>query len=165
MRPAPALTRLLPGPVVALAAALLALAAAVPALAQSDGMSRAVVEAQGETFRVDVADTPALRSRGLGGRARLGPDEGMLFVYRQKDRYAYWMKGMLIPIDIIWLDNTRVVHIEHRVQPPPEGASDYELDNYRPDAPANMVLELAAGRAEAIGLSEGDRVRVRFGAQ
>ncbi len=124
--------------------------------------SRARVELGGQTFVVDVVDTPALQARGLGGRTRLGPDEGMLFVYPDKERRTFWMRGMLIPIDILWLDNNRIIHIEHRVPPPAPGTPPRQLPTYAAPAPANGVLEIAAGRAAALGVRVGDYARMVF---
>lgn len=143
-------------------ALVVGLVAALPAGA-TPGYPQAEVLIHGETIRVDVADTPDRQVLGLGGRERLGPLEGMLFIYAEKQRHTFWMRGMVIPIDMIWLDNHTVVHIEHDVPPPPAGQSEAALPTYRPDAPANFVLELAAGRARALGLRVGDRVRYRFG--
>lgn len=128
------------------------------------GMAQAEVRFGKAVIQVDVADSPELQSRGLGGRRHLAPNAGMLFVYDQKGRYAFWMRGMFIPIDIIWLDNRQVVHIEHNVPPPSRGTPDARLATYRPDTPANLVLELAAGRAKALGLKVGSQVRYRFNA-
>jgi sulfite exporter TauE/SafE len=63
-----------------------------------------------------------------------------------------WMKDMLIPIDMIWIDSLgRVVHIEERVNPKtypkvfqPEGVS------------AKYVLELPEGYVERNDVKEGD---------
>lgn len=125
-------------------------------------MMKAEVILRGQVFRVDVADTPAQQAKGLGGRKFLGPNEGMIFLYNEKSRHSFWMKGMRIPIDMIWLDNRRVVYIEHNVPPPTAGMTEADLLTYRPDEPANIVLEIAAGRARALGLQVGDRVRFRF---
>lgn len=125
-------------------------------------MAQAEVVAAGVTFRVDVADTPSLQAQGLAGRKALGPREGMLFVYTQRERHSFWMRGMLMSIDIIWLDNRRVVHIEHKVPPPKPGTPQESLPTYQPRDPANFVLEIAAGRAKALGLQVGDRVEFRF---
>ncbi len=131
--------------------------------AESGPMAAAEVVIKGQVFRVDVADTPSRMARGLGGRRSLAPDAGMLFVYSNKGRHTFWMRGMFIPIDIIWLDNRRVVHIERHVPPPEAGTPPTELATYAPAAPANFVLEIAAGRADALGLKVGDLVRYRFG--
>ena len=125
-------------------------------------MAKAEVIVGEEVIRVDVADTPSLQSKGLGGRKRLAPNAGMLFVYTEKGRHAFWMRGMYIPIDIIWLDNRRVVHIERDVPPPPPGTPESKLTTYASPSPANLVLELAAGRAKSLGLKLGSQVTFRF---
>ena len=125
-------------------------------------MAKAEVIVGKEVIRVDVADTPSLQSKGLGGRKRLAPNAGMLFVYTEKGRHAFWMRGMFIPIDIIWLDNRRVVHIERDVPPPPPGTPESKLTTYASPSPANLVLELAAGRARELGLKVGSQVTFRF---
>lgn len=125
---------------------------------------RARVTAAGHTFVVDVAQTPETQTLGLGGRKHLGPSDGMLFIYTDKSRYTFWMKGMLIPIDMIWLDNRRVVHIEHRVPPPAPEAPEASLPTYAPQEPANFILEIAAGRSDELHLKEGDLVSYDFSA-
>jgi len=133
-----------------------------PTSAPAQGKAR--VHFGDHTWTVDVADTPTLQRKGLGGRAALAPDEGMLFLYPDKGRRTFWMRGMLIPIDIVWLDNRRVVHIEHRVQPPPTpDTPPPQLSTYEAPVPANMVLEIPAGQARELGLSVGDRLSFEFG--
>ena len=141
------------------AGALLALTLLLlPALLGAATMPRAKVTAGGHTFVVDVATTSAEQTLGLGGRKHLGPSDGMLFVYTDKSRLTFWMKGMFIPIDMLWMDNRRIVHIEHRAPPPKAGTPDGALPTYQPDEPANFVLEIAAGRADELHLKEGDLV-------
>lgn len=135
---------------------------AVTPVSAQQPLAKAEVIIHGRVFRVDVADSPAGQAKGLGGREHLAPDEGMLFVYADKRRHGFWMKGMFIPIDMIWLDNRSVVHIEHEVPPPKPGTDDRTLPTYRPPQPGNFVLEIAAGRAREIGLKVGDRVAYRF---
>lgn len=135
-----------------------------PAALSAEG-GKARVTVKGAVFSVDVVETPAAQSRGLGGRARLASGEGMLFLYASKERRSFWMKAMLISIDIIWLENRRVVHIEHNVPPPARGTRDWDLPTYAPTVPANGVLEIAAGRARALGLRVGDLIGIRLGAQ
>jgi uncharacterized membrane protein (UPF0127 family) len=116
----------------------------------------------GAVFRVDVAELPADQTRGLGGRKALAPDEGMVFVYRERHEPGFWMHGMLIPIDMLWIDTDRIVYIVHRAPPPQSGTPDSALPVYTPPAPANLVLEIAAGRARELGLKVGDPVEFDF---
>ena len=115
----------------------------------------------GVWFLLELAETPAAQHRGLGGRLRLGPREGMLFLYPRKQLLRFWMREMRIPIDILWLDGETIVHIAHEVPPEP-GVPDEALRVYRPPRPADSVIEIAAGQARALGLSVGQRVELRF---
>lgn len=144
-----------------LLAAWAGFAAAASALA-TPGYAQAEVIIHGHTIRVDLADTEAKQELGLGNRTHLAPDRGMLFPYAEEGHPAFWMKRMHFPIDMIWLDNDTVVHIAANVPPPAPGTPDRELPVYRPKALANFVLELAAGRAHALGLHVGDQVSYRF---
>jgi hypothetical protein len=149
-----------------LAAAGLAAAglAAAELVAAEFTYPQARITAGGHGFTVDVAQTAETQTLGLGGRRFLGPSDGMLFVYAEKSRYTFWMKGMLIPIDMIWLDNRRIVHIERRVPPPQPNAAEFSLPTYAPEQPANFVLEIAAGRSDELHLKEGDLVTYDFSA-
>ena len=107
----------------------------------------------GQKVRVIVADTDALREKGLGGHAGLAPDEGMLFVFEEDAPYGFWMKGMLFSIDILWLDRERkIVHIAPSVSPQTYPQS------YAPPVPARYVLELPAGFASRHNVRVGQSV-------
>jgi uncharacterized membrane protein (UPF0127 family) len=136
-------------------------AASVPA-PRAQNAAKAQVIIHGHVITVEIADTLDRQVRGLSGRPRLRPDEGMLFVYADEGDRVFWMRDMLIPLDIIWLRNRRVVHIEPSVPAPPPGAAPRDLPTYRSAEPANFVLELAAGRTRELGLKPGDRVEFRF---
>lgn len=104
----------------------------------------------------EIADTPERQRRGLSGRPSLAPGEGMLFTYAEPAPRGFWMPDMHFDIDIVWIRDGRVVHIESRVPHAVSGA----LPTYRPEAPADRVLEVAAGTAERLGWRVGDPVRV-----
>ena len=76
-----------------------------------------VTTSTGEEIPVEVADTLKKRSLGLGKRTSLKKGWGMLFVFEKRKTHRFWMKDMQFPLDIIWLDNHRIVHIIHNVQP------------------------------------------------
>ena len=117
---------------------------ALPRSAPQNGPPRlqtiVTLSIDGTSVRVAIADTPALRERGLSGYAPLEADEGMLFVFEEDGRHSFWMKDMLFAIDMLWLDaEGRVVHLEKGVSP------DTFPTAFTPDAPARYVLEVPAG--------------------
>jgi uncharacterized membrane protein (UPF0127 family) len=84
----------------------------------------------------------------------------MLFVYSAPGNRIFWMKGMSIPIDILWARNGQIVFIEHQVPPPSPMAGDRSLKRYGKGIQADMVLELPAGYAVNHTISPGQSIRL-----
>jgi len=118
-----------------------------------------VITASGIEIPVEVADTSQKRSLGLGKRSGLKKDWGMLFVFDKRKTHRFWMKDMQFALDIIWLDNYRIVHILRNVQPGILGEKPTILE---PPEAANFVLEIAAGRAAELRLKQGDLLKYNF---
>jgi len=118
------------------------------------GGVRRVVLPNGATIVAQVVDTPEAQREGLAGTKQLASDSGMLFVFAQPGTHPMWMKGMKIPIDMVWLDDQgRVVYLAANVPVPQDDQPD--LPSYVNDQPAKYVLELTAGEAEQTGIREG----------
>ncbi|MDD3474967.1 MAG: DUF192 domain-containing protein [Candidatus Dojkabacteria bacterium] len=67
---------------------------------------------------VEIADDDLERSRGLSGRSSLGDYEGMLFVFQNEVNNPFWMKDMLISLDIVFIDSDNfIVDIKGNQQP------------------------------------------------
>ncbi|MEK7465035.1 MAG: DUF192 domain-containing protein [Patescibacteria group bacterium] len=122
----------------------------------------ALVSFGSEHFSLEVADTPVLHQRGLGGRTELPERGGMLFLFGELGARTFWMKDMKMPIDIIWLAGSRIIGVEHTVPAPPSGIPDEELPRYHSPEPADRVIELAAGRTEELGLRVGQTVEIQL---
>ena len=140
----------------------LLLAAAFPALLGPLAFGepvRATVILAGQKFQLEIADTPGLQSLGLGGRDALGKGRGMLFLYTQRGRHSFWMKGMHFDIDIVWIRDGRIVSVAARVPAPPS-PNETEPARVSPSELADTVLEVPAGYAAAHGWRRGDRVVV-----
>ncbi len=106
-----------------------------------------------KVYLVEIADTGAERQKGLGGREFLAENNGMLFVFDKPDRYSFWMKDTLIPLDIIWIsEDKKIVFIEKNVRP------ESFPESYSPNSDALYVLELVAGESEKSFLEIGDQV-------
>lgn len=110
-------------------------------------------------IQVEIADTPEKRAQGLSGREMLGVSQGMLFPMDESQVYAFWMKDMRFPLDIIWIRDGRVVDISESVPAPKAGELPASV---RPREPVNYVLEVNAGFVEKKGISVGDRVEIKF---
>jgi uncharacterized membrane protein (UPF0127 family) len=109
----------------------------------------------GESLSAELAVTQEERALGLMFRKTIECDQGMLFVFDNEDFYSFWMKNMLIPLDLIWLDKEkRIVHIERCVPP----CEREPCPSYSPRIPGMYVLELKAGSVEQRGLKIFDRL-------
>lgn len=102
-----------------------------------------------------VADTQEEREQGLSGKESLGENEGMLFSFDRPGYYGFWMRDMQFPIDIVFLDGEEVVTVYENVPVPSEGEA---LSVYKPEAPADRVLELNANKVSELEIQKGDTI-------
>jgi len=104
---------------------------------------------------VELAVSYAEIQRGLSGRVSLAEDKGLLFIFSRPAIYRFWMPDMNFPIDIIWINEGKIIGINHNV------SNDFDPDNpifYYAPKPAQYVLEVNAGFAEQHGLDVGDNL-------
>ena len=80
----------------------------------------------------------------------------MWFPYEVPGRLSFWMKGMQIPLDFVWVHDGRIVDLTADV--PPDGGSRTMV---RPRVPASGALEVAAGTIARWGWKVGDPVSIR----
>jgi len=93
-------------------------------------------------YKLEIADTPQKREKGLMERDFLPENEGMIFIFPKEGHYSIWMYKTKIPLKIIWLDsNWEVVHVEENV-PPCEETNPFKCPSYTPPKPARYVVEI-----------------------
>jgi len=110
-------------------------------------------------FNVELAQTSQRRAYGLMFKQSLDSDKGMLFIFHKEEEHSFWMKNMLIPLDIIWIDkDKKVVWVKENVQP----CLEQECKSIKPDQKAKYVLELNAGTIDKINLKIGDELAFSF---
>ncbi len=64
------------------------------------------------SLRVETANTPEERAKGLMGRVTLPADEGMAFLYDAPTQESFWMKDTSIPLSIaFWDEDGRIISI------------------------------------------------------
>ena len=114
-------------------------------------LPRAVLP-DGLAIDLELAMTAQEISNGLMFRPSLSDSRGMLFLFEQPRQPSFWMKNVLIPLDLVFLDGTgTVVDVIADVQP---CATD-PCPNYPPSSPCEAVLEINAGSAAAHGIEVG----------
>jgi len=107
--------------------------AAVPVPAGS-----AAVRIGERSFSVEIADTRKSREHGLADRDALCASCAMLFRFDAPGKYGFWMKGMRFPLDLAWIRDGKIVHIER----------DIPADSpaiMKPEGDATEVIETNAG--------------------
>jgi uncharacterized membrane protein (UPF0127 family) len=118
----------------------------------------AIVEIKGEKIDLEVAQTPQQLTIGLMYRDSLPPNRGMLFPFQPPRIVSFWMKNVSIPLDMIFLSQGVIQHIESNVPP----CQTPSCPVYGPKVKVDQVLELAGGRATELNLNMGDRLEVKF---
>lgn len=114
----------------------------------ADGSSKAIAR-----FEVEIADEPGEWQRGLMERPSLAQNRGMLFIFPEQAPRVFWMMNTLIHLDIIFADDDgRILNIAADVPP---CVAPRRCPTYRSSAPARYVLEIAGGRAKALGIRHG----------
>ncbi|MBB4195967.1 hypothetical protein GGE45_006050 [Rhizobium aethiopicum] len=103
-------------------------------------------------FTVEVAATGDQRARGLMFRKSMADDAGMIFDFGQTRRVAMWMENTILPLDMLFADDTGTIrHIK-------ENAKPYSRDIIDSMSPVKYVVELNAGIVTKLGIKPGDRI-------
>ncbi|HUP14587.1 MAG TPA: DUF192 domain-containing protein [Acidimicrobiia bacterium] len=105
------------------------------------GWAVATVNVGGQALLVAIADDPGERAQGLMGVEELGDLDGMLFVFSQEALGGFWMKGTLIPLDIVFFDDDRTFVDMLSMVP----CTADPCPSYVPAAPYSWALETPVG--------------------
>jgi len=111
-----------------------------------------MLNVNGHEISATVANTFALRKKGLMYRRSLAENEGMLFVFPKANYYAMWMKNTLIPLSVAFID-------QHGVIINIEEMTALSLDQHTAQKPAKFALEMNAGWFYRHKAKTGDPVR------
>ena len=119
------------------------------------------VTLKGQTFLVELADDNNSRAMGLMFREKLADDAGMLFIFPDVFRRAFWMKNTLIPLDILYFDEDRIL-VSISENTPPCKNTTTRCPNYPSSKPAKYVLEINAGLSRKYGFQPGDELNIEL---
>ena len=102
----------------------------------------------GHKLTAEVAATNEQRMTGLMHRFSLKPDHGMLFVFRDQQPQAFWMKNTFIALSIAYIDDKgRIANIEDMAP---------RTENTHPsNGPVLYALEMKKGWFKDHGIDAG----------
>jgi len=99
---------------------------------------------------IEIADTDSSRTRGLMQRDGLPDQSGMLFVFEIEKEQGFWMANTRIALDLIFIRS------DGSVQRVAKYVQAMSLETVLSNGPAQYVLEVSAGVADSMGITEGD---------
>tara|TARA_B100000315_G_C14397926_1_gene505091 strand:+ start:63 stop:512 length:450 start_codon:yes stop_codon:yes gene_type:complete len=109
-----------------------------------------------KTFKVELLKEGWELQKGLSGREKLSKNKGILFIFPKADKHSFWMKEMKFSIDILWIDNDKIIDIKEKLAIP----ITHNLKRYTPSSTAKYVLEINSGLSEKYGFKVGDKVKL-----
>jgi len=102
-------------------------------------------------IKAEVAADGPTRTRGLMMRERLGPNEGMIFVFPDKASHCFWMRNTLIALSIAFVDDDGTITNIEDMKP----QSD---DSHCPVRAVRYALEMEKGWFARRGVKAGARL-------
>ena len=104
------------------------------------------------SFSMEVAADDESREKGLMYRKEMAPDAGMLFDFHTPQLVSFWMENTVLPLDMLF------VRADGTIARIKANATPYSRENIPSGEPIQLVIELNAGRAAALGITEGAKV-------
>lgn len=133
---------------------------ASPSIAESD-ISIAILRGEGEPVRVrvEVADSPVERQRGLMDRTSLDADAGMVFLFADEEGAVtdrFWMKDTQIPLSIAFWDADGSILTIQDMDP----CTADPCPTYGATTPYVGALEVDQGFFDEHGIHVGDSIEL-----
>ena len=111
------------------------------------------ISINGHTVRAWIANTQAAQERGLMHVEALPADTGMLFVFSSLMPRAFWNKNTLIPLDLLWIREGKIVGISALPAEPEAG-----IVHVASGEVVDMVLEVPRGWVEVHKVKIGNKL-------
>lgn len=119
----------------------------------------------GQTYSLELARDDKSREKGLGGRASIPDDGGMLFVFPDSAVRNFWMYDCTIDIDVIYVDPLGFVTAVHTMPAEAPRGKGESVDEYRARlkryssvSPAMFAIEIKPGDAKRLGIKPNDKI-------
>lgn len=107
---------------------------------------------------LEVAQTRQQQATGLMSRDSLADNRGMLFPFSPPQSVSFWMKNVLIDLDMIFLRQGKVIAVQHSAPP----CQSFPCPTYGPKGEIiDQVIELRGGRAAELRIQAGDLITIQ----
>ena len=104
-------------------------------------------------FEVEIAGDDSSRMRGLMFRNHLDANAAMLFDFHDDHFRSFWMKNTYLPLDMLF------IRADGSISSIAANAIPMSETVINSTEPVRAVLEINGGRAAALGIWPGERVR------
>ena len=122
--------------------------------------SKSYIVINDKSFKIDVAITNSQKSKGLAKYEKIPNDFGMLFLMGKSDYYTFWMKDMKFAIDIIYIDDNKIVDIFENVEKP--NSKSETPRSVKSRFVSNKIFEINSGLSKKYGFKKGDSVKIIY---
>jgi len=112
----------------------------------------------GQSVDIQLADTEKLRYQGLSGQKKICEFCGMLFIFPEKKVENIVMRNMNFPLDIIYIDENKIIKIDANLLP--EGENPNTI--YSSEFPVDYILEVNSGFTDKYNINIGDEINFNF---
>ena len=117
------------------------------------------IKVGGVLAKVELADTPRKRNKGLMNRQSMAKGQGMLFVFKQEQKLNFWMKNTFIALSIGFFDSkkklTEVIDME-----PVLSLMQKQIPTYESKSPAQFALEMNRGWFKKNHIKKGSSLKL-----
>jgi len=116
---------------------------------------RFAIKVGDRTVQMQIAAQPDEMQKGLMYRQSMGPDEGMLFLYRSPQQMNFWMHDTYLPLDIGYFDATGELKEIYPMYPRDERTVSSHSQKLQ------FALEMNQGWYQQAGIKSGARIDLK----
>jgi len=120
----------------------------------SPHLRESILQIGKRSYLLEVTQTPEEAQLGLMGRKILPAGSGMLFTFFPPEPVKFWMRHTIIPLDMIFIADSKIIHIQEAAPPCPEKLGE-RCPTYGTDTLVDYVIELPAHTVHKDGIKVG----------
>ncbi|MDE1823172.1 MAG: DUF192 domain-containing protein [Candidatus Micrarchaeota archaeon] len=115
----------------------------------------------GKTYAATYAETnQAGWERGLMNQTNISNGTFALFVFNRHSIWPFWMKNTYVPLDIIWINNSKVVYVANAVPCIQYDKNQSDCTLYVPTNASNYAIEARSGFAAMNNITIGSEISI-----